>query len=236
MEQKRLDLYTFSEHQLILLNTCINAWRGSTFWALMYMQSRLFHAENVDSIYRELQAQPAQYDQIMERYYGIQLITGTAAAGSPLYRYYAAYLDALDARQRSQAERIRCQWLDLNRLTAARLSALNPHWDASLWSSMFIHNTTLLCDAADQDLLGNYHAISASYLLLDQLACEMGEYMSVGSSGSFISPSPRAARTLSRLHRGGRSPRRRCRATASAARPEGPPPLPRRPGVQSPPG
>ena len=53
MEQKRLDLYTFSEHQLILLNTCINAWRGSTFWALMYMQSRLFHAENVDSIYRE---------------------------------------------------------------------------------------------------------------------------------------------------------------------------------------
>ena len=54
MEQKRLDLYTFSEHQLILLNTCINAWRGSTFWALMYMQSRLFHAENVDSIYREL--------------------------------------------------------------------------------------------------------------------------------------------------------------------------------------
>ena len=69
MEQKRLDLYTFSEHQLILLNTCINAWRGSTFWALMYMQSRLFHAENVDSIYRELQAQPAQYDQIMERYY-----------------------------------------------------------------------------------------------------------------------------------------------------------------------
>ncbi|MFQ9918584.1 MAG: hypothetical protein ACLRWQ_21610 [Flavonifractor plautii] len=59
-------------------------------------------------------------------------------------------------------------------------SALNPHWDASLWSSMFIHNTTLLCDAADQDLLGNYHAISASYLLLDQLACEMGEYMSVG--------------------------------------------------------
>ena len=64
--------------------------------------------------------------------------------------------------------------------TAARLSALNPHWDASLWSSMFIHNTTLLCDAADQDLLGNYHAISASYLLLDQLACEMGEYMSVG--------------------------------------------------------
>ena len=105
MEQKRLDLYTFSEHQLILLNTCINAWRGSTFWALMYMQSRLFHAENVDSIYRELQAQPAQYDQIMERYYGIQLITGTAAAGSPLYRYYAAYLDALDAldaRQRSR--------------------------------------------------------------------------------------------------------------------------------------
>ena len=153
MEQKRLDLYTFSERQLILLNTCINAWRGSTFWALMYMQSRLFHAENVDSIYRELEAQPAQY---------------------------AAYLDSLDARQRSQAERIRCQWLDLNRLTAARLSALNPHWDASLWSSMFIHNTTLLCDAADQDLLGNYHAISASYLLLDQLACEMGEYMSVG--------------------------------------------------------
>ena len=151
MEQKRLDLYTFSERQLILLNTCINAWRGITFWALMYMQSRLFHAENVDSIYRELQAQPAQYDQIMERYYGIQLIVGAAAAGSPLYRYYAA-----------------------------RLSALNPHWDASLWSSMFIHNTTLLCDAADQDLLGNYHAISASYLLLDQLACEMGEYMSVG--------------------------------------------------------
>ena len=87
MEQKRLDLYTFSERQLILLNTCINAWRGSTFWALMYMQSRLFHAENVDSIYRELQAQPAQYDQIMERYYGIQLIVGAAAAGSPLYRY-----------------------------------------------------------------------------------------------------------------------------------------------------
>ena len=53
MEQKRLDLYTFSEHQLILLNTCINAWRGSTFWALMYMQSRLFHAENVEMCIRD---------------------------------------------------------------------------------------------------------------------------------------------------------------------------------------
>ena len=124
MEQKRLDLYTFSEHQLILLNTCINAWRGSTFWALMYMQSRLFHAENVDSIYRELQAQPAQYDQIMERYYGIQLIVGAAAAGSPLYRYYAAYLDALDARQRSQAERIRRQWTPV--YGAACLSTIPP--------------------------------------------------------------------------------------------------------------
>ena len=180
MEQKRLDLYTFSERQLILLNTCINAWRGSTFWALRYMQSRLFHAENVDSIYQELQAQPAQYDEIMERYYGIQLIVGAAAAGSPLYRYYAAYLDSLDARQRSQTERIRRQWLDLNRLTAAQLSELNPHWDASLWSSMFVQNTTLLCDAAGQDLLGDYHAISEFYLLLDQLAREMGEYMSVG--------------------------------------------------------
>ena len=146
----------------------------------MYMQSRLFHAENVDSIYRELQAQPAQYDQIMERYYGIQLIVGAAAAGSPLYRYYAAYLDALDARQRSQAERIRCQWLDLNRLTAARLSALNPHRHATLSSSNNNHKTTLLRDHADQNLLRKYHPISASYLLLDQLACEMGEYMSVG--------------------------------------------------------
>ena len=160
MEQKQLDLYTFSEHQLILLNTCINAWRGSTFWALMYMQSRLFHAENVDSIYRELQAQPAQYDQIMGATMASSSLSVPRRQATPLYRYYAAYLDALDARWRSQAERIRRQWLDLNRLTAARLSALNPHWDASLWSNMFIHNTTLLCDAADQDLLGNYHAIS----------------------------------------------------------------------------
>lgn len=125
-------------------------------------------------------ARPVRSDHGALLWHPIQLIVGAAAAGSPLYRYYAAYLDALDARQRSQAERIRRQWLDLNRLTAARLSELNPHWDASLWSSMFVHNTTLLCDAADQDLLGNYHAISASYLLLDQLACEMGEYMSVG--------------------------------------------------------
>ena len=84
MEQKRLDLYTFSERQLILLNTCINAWRGGTFWALMYMQSWLFHAENVDSIYRELQAQPAQYDQIMGALLWHQLIVGAAAAGSAL--------------------------------------------------------------------------------------------------------------------------------------------------------
>ena len=44
--------YTFSEPQMTLLNDCVNAWRGSTyFWALMYMQSRLFHARrNVNSI------------------------------------------------------------------------------------------------------------------------------------------------------------------------------------------
>lgn len=52
MEQKRLTLYTFSERQLILLNTCINAWWGSTFWASCICRSRLFHAETSDSIYR----------------------------------------------------------------------------------------------------------------------------------------------------------------------------------------
>lgn len=180
METRPLDSYTFTEAQLLLLSTCVNAWRGSTFWALMYMQSRLFHAENVDSIYQELQAQPAQYDQIMERYYGISLIRGAAAEGSPLYQYYAAYLDALDGRQRTQAGQIRSQWLALNQRTADRLAELNPHWDASLWSSMFVHNTNLLCQAADQDLLGNYRAISVSYLLLDRLAQEMGEYMATG--------------------------------------------------------
>ena len=44
------DSYTFTEAQLILLNASVNAWRGSSFWALMYMQSRLFDAENADSI------------------------------------------------------------------------------------------------------------------------------------------------------------------------------------------
>ena len=171
------DSYTFTEAQLILLNASVNAWRGSSFWALMYMQSRLFDAENADSIYQELQAQPAHYDQIMERYYGVSLTSGAAADGSPLYHYYDTYLEYLKQRQRRQAEQIRQQWLELNRLTAQRLAELNPHWESSLWGSMFTHNTNLLCQAADQDLLGNYRAISSSYLLLDRLAQEMGEYM-----------------------------------------------------------
>ena len=174
------DSYTFTEAQLILLNASVNAWRGSSFWALMYMQSRLFDAENADSIYQELQAQPAHYDQIMERYYGVSLTSGAAADGSPLYHYYDTYLEHLKQRQRRQAEQIRQQWLELNRLTAQRLAELNPHWESSLWGSMFTHNTNLLCQAADQDLLGNYRAISSSYLLLDRLAQEMGEYMGTG--------------------------------------------------------
>lgn len=174
------DSYTFTETQLILLNASVNAWRGSSFWALMYMQSRLFDAENADSIYQELQAQPAHYDQIMERYYGVSLTSGAAADGSPLYHYYDTYLEHLKQRQRRQAEQIRQQWLELNRLTAQRLAELNPHWESSLWGSMFTHNTNLLCRAADQDLLGNYRAISSSYLLLDRLAQEMGEYMATG--------------------------------------------------------
>ena len=150
------DSYTFTETQLILLNASVNAWRGSSFWALMYMQSRLFDAENADSIYQELQAQPAHYDQIMERYYGVSLTSGAAADGSPLYHYYDTYLEHLKQRQRRQAEQIRQQWLELNRLTAQRLAELNPHWESSLWGSMFTHNTNLLCQAADdpQDLPG----------------------------------------------------------------------------------
>ena len=60
--------YTFSEPQMTLLNDCVNAWRGSIFWALMYMQNRLFHAENVDSIYNALQLQYKQYEYIMSHY------------------------------------------------------------------------------------------------------------------------------------------------------------------------
>ena len=116
----------------------------------------------------------------MERDYGGSLPSGAAADGSPLYHYYDTYLEHLKQRQRRQAEQIRQQWLELNRLTAQRLAELNPHWESSLWGSMFTHNTNLLCQAADQDLLGNYRAISSSYLLLDRLAQEMGEYMATG--------------------------------------------------------
>ena len=180
------DSYTFTEAQLILLNASVNAWRGSSFWALMYMQSRLFDAENADSIYQELQAQPAHYDQIMERYYGVSLTSGAAADGSPLYHYYDTYLEHLKQRQRRQAEQIRQQWLELNRLTAQRLAELNPHWESSLWGSMFTHNTNLLCQAADQDLLGNYRAISSSYLLLDRLAKRRAEGLTTPKQIRFL--------------------------------------------------
>ena len=171
--------YTFSGPQMALLNGCVNARRGSIFWALMYMQSRLFHAENVDSIYNALQLQYKQYEYIMSHYYQIRL-DKEIPAGSPLYRYYPAYLNYLDGRRRNLADEIRLKWLELDRQTAAQLALLNPFWDSSVWGTLFVHNTELLCQAADQDLLGNYRAISNTYLVLDRLAREMGEYMGVG--------------------------------------------------------
>ncbi len=174
-----LDSYTFSEQQLALFNDSVNAWRGSIFWALMYMQSKLFHADNVESIYYELQNQYKQYEAMMQKYYKLNLGT-EVPAGSPLYHYYATYLDYLSERKREQAEETRRKWLELDRLTATRLADLNPYWDASTWSTLFIHNTQMLCQAADEDLLGNYNAISRYYLILDRLAREMGEYMAVG--------------------------------------------------------
>lgn len=96
MEQKRLDLYTFSERQLILLNTCINAWRGAPSGPSCICRAGCFTRKTWTASTRSYRPSPAQYDEIMERYYGIQLIVGAAAAGSPLYRYYAAYLDSLD--------------------------------------------------------------------------------------------------------------------------------------------
>ena len=115
----------------------------------------------------------------MSHYYQIRL-DKEIPAGSPLYRYYPAYLTYLDGRRRNLDDEIRLKWLELDRQTAAQLALLNPFWDSSVWGTLFVHNTELLCQAADQDLLGNYRAISNTYLVLDRLAREMGEYMGVG--------------------------------------------------------
>ena len=67
----RPDIYVVTERQRDLLSACIESWRSTTFWVLMYMQSFLFRAENVDNIGRELDTQPARYElifpTIMER-------------------------------------------------------------------------------------------------------------------------------------------------------------------------
>ena len=48
----------------------------------------------------------------MSHYYRIRLDKENVPAGSPLYRYYPAYLNYLDGRRRNLADEIRLKWLE----------------------------------------------------------------------------------------------------------------------------
>lgn len=186
MERKwgRLDsqngLYVFSETQLKLAGACIDSWRTTTFWALMYMQSFLFDAKNIHNIGHELETQPAQYEIIFNHYYGQSFSSISHLSAETAPKYFKPFLTALKAGRGTEASEIRRSWLAEMRKASALFGAMNPFWDTAEFNSMLTHYVTLLCDSAENDILGKYQEIGTSYLVLCRLAGDLGEYMAMG--------------------------------------------------------
>ncbi len=176
----RPDIYVVTERQRDLLSACIESWRSTTFWVLMYMQSFLFRAENVDNIGRELDTQPARYELIFAHYYGeafssvIRMNTQTEAG------YFRPFLLALRAGRGTEASEIKRRWLEEIRYAAAKFGAMNPFWSTAVLETMLTHYIRLVCASAEDDMLGKYQEIGQAYLVLDQLAKDLGEYFAVG--------------------------------------------------------
>lgn len=177
---ERRDRYTFTERQLDLFTACIDSWRTTTFWSLMYMQSFLFGAANVDNIGHELDEQPAQYELIFKHYYGENFSSITRLNVQTEPKYFKPYLVALKAGRGSEAARIKRGWLEEIKNAAEIFGSLNPFWNATEFNTMMSHFIRLLCSAAESDILGKYQEIGDVYLVLDRLAGDLGEYMAVG--------------------------------------------------------
>lgn len=176
----REDSYSFTERQYGLFTACIDSWRTTTFWTLMYMQSFLFDAKNTDNIGRELDTQPAQYELIFRHYYGegFASIGRLSVEASP--KYFKPFLTALKAGRGTEASEMKRRWLLEVESAAEKFARINPFWSAAVFKTMLTHYITLLCTSAENDVLGKYQEIGDTYLVLDRLAGELGEYMAVG--------------------------------------------------------
>lgn len=174
------DQYTFTERQLDLFRACIDSWRSTTFWALMYMQSFLFGATNVDNIGHELDTQPAQYALIFRQYYGKAFASVTSLNTELEPQFFKPYLTALKEGRGTESAAIKRNWLAEIKKAAAIFGSMNPYWSATLFDTMLSHYVNLLCVSAENDILGKYQEIGNSYLILDRLAVDLGEYMAVG--------------------------------------------------------
>ncbi len=175
-----LGIYQVTEQQLDLLSACIDSWRSSTFWVLMYLQSFLFRADNVGSIERELNEQPTQYAQIFGRFYGKEYTLLFHSNPHDTTGFLKQYLMAVSAKQRKDAAEIKKRWTAHAAHVSDRFGMLNPYWNASLWETMLTHYIDLICSCVDDDLLGRYQEIGDTYLVMDWLASDLGEYMATG--------------------------------------------------------
>ena len=175
-----LGIYRVTEQQLDLFSACINSWRSSTFWALMYLQSFLFGASNVASIEQEVSDLPTLYAQIFERFYGAKYASLFSSNPHHNDSFLKQYMTELVTKQRRAAAETKKRWLDYAIFVSERFGMLNPHWSASIWEPMLTHYIELICACADDDLLGKYQEVGDTYLILDGLSSDLGEYMAIG--------------------------------------------------------
>ena len=144
------------------------------------MQSFLFGAINTENIGRELDAQPAQYDLIFRHYYGAAFSSISRLSTEAEPKYFKPFLSALKAGRGTEASEIERRWLAETKNAAAIFGALNPFWNTAEFETMLTHFIKLLCQSAENDMLGKYQKIGNSFLVLDRLAGDLGEYMAVG--------------------------------------------------------
>lgn len=176
----RPEIYNATEKQLELVNASVSSWRCTTFWALMYMQSFLFDACNIEAIGQELATQPAQYEHIFSYYYGENFASNCNLYSEDEDGYFSSYLLELKAGHSPQAIEIKQQWLENVKGVAEEFCKRNPYWSGEIMHSMMAHFTELLCASAEDDMLGKYQHIGMHYLVLDRLAEELGLYIALG--------------------------------------------------------
>lgn len=182
------DSLNMSENQYELVKMCVDAWQLGIFWGLMYMQSRLFDADNAKSMEEELGVMPKYYDEILQLYYGKSIGSMIGEQIEPLYNFFIEYLKLVAARKRAQAAELKQQWLIAMEKAAHRLADLNPYWSANVWETTLTHMVQLLSNAIDSNIMGQYKKIGDIYLVLDRLATELGAYMGIGIIRQFNIP------------------------------------------------